>query len=136
LPVHFDAAAMLKWIARLRDLASTFFRVGLLADQPRDAVAHAKRCGVRLGTGWHGRPAWRQLFALSAPDAGAQARRRAERHLGEIAPHFFSFAESAHRARGASGDRAPHRHRSGRGFRSSRRARVVAPRWRRFPQIA
>jgi len=35
----------------------------------------------------------RQLFAMSAPDGlvRAVAQARADKHLGEIAPHFFSF---------------------------------------------
>jgi hypothetical protein len=45
----------------------------------------------------------RQLFAMSAPDAlvRALAQARAERHLGEIAPHFFSFGGLARTARWA-----------------------------------
>ena len=43
------------------------------------------------------------FFAMSAPDAlvRALAQARAERHLGEIAPHFFSFGGVARTARWA-----------------------------------
>jgi len=52
----------------------------------------------------------RQLFAMSAPDAlvRALAQARADRHLGEIAPHFFSFGGLARTARWA--EAVAHRH--------------------------
>ncbi len=69
-------------------------------------LRYAKRCGVRASAQGLARQAGlvRQLFAMSAPDAlGARAgRRRApSRHLGEVAPHFFSFGGLLRTARWA-----------------------------------
>jgi len=135
----FDASAILKMdcaaCARLRHRASRPASGLARADQSRHPVCatpqRLRACARRRRGLARQAGLVRQLFALSAPDAlVAQARRRAraERHLGEIAPHFFSFGgpSRAHRALGASRSRAPHRHRRrGEGFQGrGRRARA------------
>jgi len=103
----FDAAAILKWIGRLRDFGVEHpVRVGLAGPTNlATLLRYAKRCGVRASAQGLARQAGlvRQLFAMSAPDAlvRALAEARAERHLGEIAPHFFSFGGLARTARWA-----------------------------------
>jgi methylenetetrahydrofolate reductase (NADH) len=103
----FDATAMLKWIARLRDFGIEHpVRVGLAGPTSlATLLRYAQRCGVRASAQGLARQAGlvRQLFALSAPDALVRklGDARAERHLGEIAPHFFSFGGLARTARWA-----------------------------------
>jgi methylenetetrahydrofolate reductase (NADPH) len=103
----FDAAAILKWVARLRDFGIEHpVRVGLAGPTSlATLLRYAQRCGVRASAQGLARQAGlvRQLFALSAPDALVRklADARAERHLGEIAPHFFSFGGLARTARWA-----------------------------------
>jgi methylenetetrahydrofolate reductase (NADPH) len=103
----FDAAAILKWIGRLRDFGVEHpVRVGLAGPTNlATLLRYAKRCGVRASAQGLARQAGlvRQLFAMSAPDAlvRALAEARAERHLGEIVPHFFSFGGLARTARWA-----------------------------------
>jgi len=69
-------------------------------------LRYAKRCGVRASAQGLARQAGllRQLFAMSAPDAlvRALAQARADKHLGEIAPHFFSFGGLLRTARWAA----------------------------------
>jgi methylenetetrahydrofolate reductase (NADPH) len=103
----FDAAAILKWIGRLRDFGIEHpVRVGLAGPTNiATLLRYAGRCGVRASAQGLARQAGlaRQLFAMSAPDALLRtlAAARAERHLGEIAPHFFSFGGLARTARWA-----------------------------------
>jgi methylenetetrahydrofolate reductase (NADPH) len=103
----FDAQAILQWIARLRDFGLEHpVRIGLAGPTNlATLLRYAKRCGVRASAHSLARQAGlvRQLFAMSAPDAlvRALAQARAERHLGEIAPHFFSFGGLARTARWA-----------------------------------
>lgn len=103
----FDAQAILQWIARLRDFGLEHpVRVGLAGPTNlATLLRYAKRCGVRASAQSLARQAGlvRQLFAMSAPDALVRtlARARAERHLGEIAPHFFSFGGLGRTARWA-----------------------------------
>jgi methylenetetrahydrofolate reductase (NADPH) len=103
----FDAQTILQWIARLRDFGLEHpVRVGLAGPTNlATLLRYAKRCGVRASAHSLARQAGlvRQLFAMSAPDAlvRALAQARAERHLGEIAPHFFSFGGLARTARWA-----------------------------------
>src|SRR5262249_22491314 len=58
-------------------------------------LRYAQRCGVRASAQGLARQAGllRQLFAMSAPDGlvRALAQARADKHLGEIGPHFFSL---------------------------------------------
>jgi methylenetetrahydrofolate reductase (NADH) len=103
----FDGAAIVKWLLRLRDFGiEQPVRVGLAGPSNFSTLLrYAKRCGVRASAQGLARQAGlvRQLFAMSAPDAlvRALAQARAERHLGEIAPHFFSFGGLARTARWA-----------------------------------
>jgi methylenetetrahydrofolate reductase (NADPH) len=103
----FDAAAILKWLGRLRDFGIEHpVRVGLAGPTNiATLLRYARRCGVRASAQGLARQAGlvRQLFAMSAPDALLRtlAAARAERHLGEIAPHFFSFGGLARTARWA-----------------------------------
>jgi len=103
----FDGAAIVKWLLRLRDFGIEHpVRVGLAGPTNLSTLLrYAKRCGVRASAQGLARQAGlvRQLFAMSAPDAlvRALAQARAERHVGEIAPHFFSFGGLARTARWA-----------------------------------
>ncbi|HEY6703409.1 MAG TPA: methylenetetrahydrofolate reductase, partial [Xanthobacteraceae bacterium] len=103
----FDVQAILQWITRLRDFGIEHpVRIGLAGPTSlATLLRYAKRCGVRASAHSLARQAGlvRQLFAMSAPDAlvRALAQARAERHLGEIAPHFFSFGGLARTARWA-----------------------------------
>jgi methylenetetrahydrofolate reductase (NADPH) len=103
----FDGAAIVKWLLRLRDFGIEHpVRVGLAGPTNLSTLLrYAKRCGVRASAQGLARQAGlvRQLFAMSAPDALVRvlAQARAERHLGEIAPHFFSFGGLARTARWA-----------------------------------
>ena len=101
----FDAPAILKWIGRLRDFGVEYpVRVGLPGPTNlATLLRYARRCGVRASAQGLARQAGlvRQLFAMSTPDVliRAIAEARAHRHLGEIAPHFFSFGGLAQAAR-------------------------------------
>jgi methylenetetrahydrofolate reductase (NADPH) len=103
----FDVQAILQWITRLRDFGLEHpVRIGLAGPTNlATLLRYAKRCGVRASAQGLARQAGlvRQLFAMSAPDALVRtlAQARAERHLGEIAPHFFSFGGLARTARWA-----------------------------------
>jgi methylenetetrahydrofolate reductase (NADPH) len=93
----FDAQAIVQWITRLRDFGLEHpVRIGFAGPTNlATLLRYAKRCGVRASAQSLARQAGllRQLFAMSAPDAlvRALAQARAQLHLGEIAPHFFSF---------------------------------------------
>ena len=111
--------AILKWIGRLRDFGVEHpVRVGLPGPTNlATLLRYARRCGVRASAQGLARQAGlvRQLFAMSTPDVlvRAIAEARAHRHLGEIAPHFFSFGGLAQaRTVGRGGGRAPHRARA------------------------
>jgi len=103
----FDAAAIVHWVTRLRDFGiEQPVRVGLVGPTSlATLLRYAQRCGVRASAQGLARQAGlvRQLFALSAPDALVRklSEARAEGHLGEIAPHFFSFGGLARTARWA-----------------------------------
>jgi methylenetetrahydrofolate reductase (NADPH) len=101
----FDAPTILKWIGRLRDFGVEHpVRVGLPGPTNlATLLRYARRCGVRASAQGLARQAGlvRQLFAMSTPDVlvRAIAEARAHKHLGEIAPHFFSFGGLAQAAR-------------------------------------
>jgi methylenetetrahydrofolate reductase (NADPH) len=103
----FDGAAIVKWLLRLRGFGIEHpVRVGLAGPTNLSTLLrYARRCGVRASAQGLARQAGlvRQLFAMSAPDAlvRALAQARAEHHVGEIAPHFFSFGGLARTARWA-----------------------------------
>ena len=104
----FDAPTILKWIGRLRDFGVEHpVRVGLPGPTNlATLLRYARRCGVRASAQGLARQAGlvRQLFAMSTPDVlvRAIAEARAHKHLGEIAPHFFSFGGLAQAARWAA----------------------------------
>jgi methylenetetrahydrofolate reductase (NADPH) len=104
----FDAHAILQWIHRLREFGIEHpVRVGFAGPTNlATLLRYAQRCGVRASAQGLARQAGlvRQLFAMSAPDAlvRALAEARTNRHLGEIAPHFFSFGGLARTARWAA----------------------------------
>ena len=104
----FDAAAILRWIRRLRDFGVEHpVRVGLAGPTSLSAlVRYARRCGVRASMQGLARQSGlaRQLFAMTAPDALIQALAQAhcDRHLGVVKPHFFAFGGLAATARWAS----------------------------------
>ena len=104
----FDAPTVLKWIGRLRDFGVEHpVRVGLPGPTNlATLLRYARRCGVRASAQGLARQAGlvRQLFAMSTPDVlvRAIAEARAHKHLGEIAPHFFSFGGLAQAARWAT----------------------------------
>jgi methylenetetrahydrofolate reductase (NADPH) len=113
MPAHivtqfcFDAAAIVSWLARLRDFGIEHaVRVGLAGPTNlATLLRYAARCGVRASAQGIARQSGlaRALFAMSAPDAliRALAQARGERALGEVAPHFFSFGGLARTARWA-----------------------------------
>src|SRR5260370_24795754 len=88
----FDAAAILKWIARLRDFGIEHpVRVGLAGPTSlATLLRYAQRCGVRASAQGLARQAGlvRPPVSPSAPDAPVRKLRdaRAQRHLGDIAP--------------------------------------------------
>ena len=104
----FDAPTILKWIGRLRDFGVEHpVRVGLPGPTNlATLLRYARRCGVRASSQGLARQAGlvRQLFAMSTPDVPVRAiaEARAHKHLGEIAPHFFSFGGLAQAARWAA----------------------------------
>jgi methylenetetrahydrofolate reductase (NADPH) len=104
----FDAPTILKWIGHLRDFGVEHpVRVGLPGPTNlATLLRYARRCGVRASAQGLARQAGlvRQLFAMSTPDVlvRAIAEARAHKHLGEIAPHFFSFGGLAQAARWAA----------------------------------
>jgi methylenetetrahydrofolate reductase (NADPH) len=101
----FDAQAILKWIGRLRDFGVEHpVRIGLPGPTNfATLLRYARRCGVRASAQGLARQAGlvRQLFAMSTPDLPMRtiAEARSHKHLGEIAPHFFSFGGLAQAAR-------------------------------------
>jgi methylenetetrahydrofolate reductase (NADPH) len=103
----FEGPALVKWLLRLRGFGiEQPVRVGLAGPTNLSTLLrYAKRCGVRASVQGLARQAGlaRQLFAMSAPDAlvRALAQARAECHVGEIAPHFFSFGGLTRTARWA-----------------------------------
>jgi len=103
----FDAQAIVQWIARLRDFGLEHpVRIGFAGPTNlATLLRYAKRCGVRASAQGLARQAGllRQLFVMSAPDAvvRALAQARADKHLGDIAPHFFSFGGLPRTARWA-----------------------------------
>lgn len=104
----FDAAAILRWICRLRDFGLEHpVRVGLAGPTNLAALLrYAQRCGVRASMQGLARQSGlaRQLFAMTTPDALVQALALAhsDRHLGVVKPHFFAFGGLAGTARWAT----------------------------------
>ncbi len=103
-----DAAPILAWLARLRDLGIDLpVRVGLAGPTSlATLMRYARRCGVRataLGLARNAGLA-KRLLGSSAPDSfvRALAEANAGGRLGEIAPHLFSFGGAGATARWAA----------------------------------
>jgi methylenetetrahydrofolate reductase (NADPH) len=102
----FDALAILRFIARLRDFGLEHpVRLGLAG--PTDLAAllrYARRCGVRASAQGLARQSGlvRALYAMSAPDGLVHALAQAHGQLGVVKPHFFSFGGLARTARWAT----------------------------------
>ena len=112
----FDAAAVLDWIVRLRDLGlEQPVRIGMAG--PTDLstlIRYAQRCGVRASAQGLAKHAGllKHLVGVSAPDGIIRplAEAAAAGRLGQVAPHFYSFGGVAATGRWAAAARAgPHR---------------------------
>jgi methylenetetrahydrofolate reductase (NADPH) len=103
-----DAAPVLVWIARLRDLGVDHpVRVGLAGPTNlATLLRYARRCGVRASAQGLARNAglMRGLLGSSAPDriVRALAQANADGRLGEVTPHLFSFGGIGATARWAA----------------------------------
>lgn len=101
----FDPQAILRWLARLRDLGyGQPVRIGMAG--PTDLATllrYAARCGVRASASSAARQAglFRKLFGVSTPDTIVRSLARACGG-GEIAAHFFSFGGPGAAARWAA----------------------------------
>jgi methylenetetrahydrofolate reductase (NADPH) len=100
----FSAAAILAWIARLRDQGIDHpVRIGLAGPATlAGLMRYARICGVTAsvqGLARHTGLA-RHLFGMIAPDT--VLRPLAEAQLGDVAPHIFSFGGLATTARWAA----------------------------------
>ncbi len=93
----FDAAPVLKWLDRIREIGiDAPVRIGLAGPTSLTSLmGYARRCGVRASTGALARNAGlvKNMLGGTAPDAILRALAEANRDggLGEVAPHFFSF---------------------------------------------
>ncbi|MCZ7657914.1 MAG: methylenetetrahydrofolate reductase [Xanthobacteraceae bacterium] len=108
----FDAAPILAWLARMRDLGvDAPVRVGLAGPTSLTALmGYARRCGVRASTGALARNAGlvKNLFGGTAPDAILRALVEKLGEAGDVAPHFFSFGGVPATARWAAAVAAGH----------------------------
>ena len=102
----FDAAPIIRWIARTRDLGIEHpIRIGLAGPTSLTTLLRfARRCGVVNSAQGLTRQAgmFKHLIGTSAPDP--IIRELAEMdldRLGEVAPHFFTFGGLAATARWA-----------------------------------
>jgi methylenetetrahydrofolate reductase (NADPH) len=104
----FNANAIATWIGRLRDFGIEHpIRIGLAGPTSLPTLLrYAARCGVRASAQGLARQAglMRQVFAMSVPDTLVRtlAEAHADRRLGEVAPHFFTFGGVAAAARWAA----------------------------------
>jgi methylenetetrahydrofolate reductase (NADPH) len=103
-----DAAPILAWLARLRDLGIDLpVRVGLAGPTNlATLLRYARRCGVRASAQGLARNAglMKGLLGASAPDriVRALAAANAGGRLGEVTPHLFSFGGIGATARWAA----------------------------------
>lgn len=110
----FEPEPIASWIGRLRDFGvENPVRIGLAGPTSvATLLRYAGRCGVRASAQALARQAGlaRQMFGRSAPDrlVRALAAARAGAHLGEVAPHFFSFGGIVATARWAAAVAAGH----------------------------
>jgi methylenetetrahydrofolate reductase (NADPH) len=107
----FSAASIVAWIVRLRDQGIDHpVRIGLAGPVTlAGLVRYARICGVSASVQGLARDAGlaRQLFGMITPDAVLRLLAEA-RHLGEVAPHIFSFGGLAVAARWAAATAAGH----------------------------
>jgi methylenetetrahydrofolate reductase (NADPH) len=106
----FDAAPVLRWLDRLRELGVDVpVRVGLAGPTSLTALmGYARRCGVRASTGALARNAGfvKNMLGGTTPDAIVRALSAAD--LGDVAVHFFSFGGVPATARWAAAVAAGH----------------------------
>jgi methylenetetrahydrofolate reductase (NADPH) len=102
----FEAKPIVTWIARLREFGiENPVKIGLAGPtNVASLLRYARRCGVTASAQGLARRAGlaRQVFGMSAPDALLRALAEAHGHLGDVAPHYFSFGGIAATARWAS----------------------------------
>ena len=93
----FDAAAIVRWIDRVRDLGIEHpVRVGMAGPTSLTTLLrYAARCGVKASAAGAARQAglMKNLFTVSAPDpiVRALAEAREAKRLGDVGAHFLSF---------------------------------------------
>jgi methylenetetrahydrofolate reductase (NADPH) len=110
----FDAAAVVNWIARLRDHGIEHpVRIGMAGPANLSTLLrYARRCGVRASARGLTRNAGllKHLVGTSAPDGIIRplAEASATGRLGQVMPHFFSFGGVAATGRWAAAVRAGH----------------------------
>jgi len=101
----FDAAAVLRWIERLRDLGiENPIRVGMAGPANLSALIHlARRCGVRASAQTLTRHAGltKHLIAAGTPDRVIRpiAEAASSSALGEVSAHIFAAGSPAATAR-------------------------------------
>jgi methylenetetrahydrofolate reductase (NADPH) len=104
----FDAAAIVNWLVRLRDLGiEQPVRIGLAGPTSLSTLLrYAQRCGVRASAHGLARQAGliKHLLGTAAPDAIVRplAEATADERLGRLAVHFFSFGGAVATARWAA----------------------------------
>jgi methylenetetrahydrofolate reductase (NADPH) len=104
----FDAAAILAWLTRLRDLGiEQPVRLGMAGPTSLSTLLrYAQRCGVRASAQGLTRQAGllKHLIGTSAPDGIIRplAEACAGGRLGQVAAHFYSFGGAAATARWAA----------------------------------
>jgi methylenetetrahydrofolate reductase (NADPH) len=108
----FSAAAIEKWILRVRDLGiETPIRIGM-AGPTRLAtlLRYAARCGVKASAQGLTRQGGliKHLVGTSAPDGVIRPLAEAAHRLGKVSAHFFSFGGVAATARWVAAAAAGH----------------------------
>jgi methylenetetrahydrofolate reductase (NADPH) len=104
----FEPAAILSWLARLRDLGiEQPVRIGLAGPTSLSTLLrYAQRCGVRASIHGLTRQAGliKHLFGTAAPDGIVRplAEASADGRFGRLAVHFFSFGGTVATARWAA----------------------------------
>ncbi|HVY57459.1 MAG TPA: methylenetetrahydrofolate reductase [Xanthobacteraceae bacterium] len=103
----FDAAPVVAWLERLRELGLDLpVRIGLAGPTSlATLLRYAQRCGVKASAQGLARRAGlvKQMFSINAPDRIVRALATAgPERLGDVALHFFSFGGLAATARWAA----------------------------------
>lgn len=109
----FDAAAIVRWVKRLRDLGIEHpVRIGMAGPTNLTSLLrYAHRCGVRASATGMVRQSGlvRNMFAVSAPDGIIRALAETPGGvLGDVAIHLYSFGGVGAAARWASAAAAGH----------------------------